>query len=1389
MKSLKGIEANMRSSRNVYSIIVIGILVLNLVASMVAAYGSDNYELESAVDSRFDDLYNIEDDSNILKDIITKNIKHELELSVDYQIQNLIRGGRLYQRVLLKDGGIDCSPFGTEQPFLWHLLTVPGELTYISVNLENPTYVSSDLTPYRVPQFIGSNDIVLSRDWKGYLDNDIEADWKITRLSDTTVSGGFGTLYSLKIYPVEYRSSGLVQVYKTIKITYYTNQNHYWSESSADSSEQHKPTGTVKYLIITHPSLLKVVEPFAEWKSQKGIFTRIVTTKEINDLYDSGDLQLKMRTYIQKMEQTYDLDYLLLIGDWDKVPTRNTKNSYAQPMMGEPDNFASDLYYACVDKSTTWNKDGDSEWAEDGELDDAVPDMANGRLAINSPSVVSSVLKNLMDRERNPSWDPKMDEAVYTCGDPGYMPGNPTDVMDYFWMTYGQKVFAANVTIYYDESGKLTYSSDSFKDVMDDRHQAMCYFGHGQPTGFPELFGNNDIGKLLTNGTDGSIFAMACLTSWFDDPKNGSQMGAIDNCFAEVLTETPNKGVVGYIGSSRMAVGYIDTTYSADAPGLEEDYWRAIQKAAVGNLTANIGSIWRDSITSFVGSFYPFTVQSGFDNPGQRTFLEYNLLGEPDAPLIFREPQQLDLQYELLSAKTTLWAKVTNSTGDPVVNADVCIYRAGELGRVYKTNAKGEISVSIPPNNGGVINITASRTGDMPDNDTFRLPDNLAPKPEYSTNPDAPDGNNGYFLTNPIISMFGDEPVDVEYKVDDGETIYKRSSASVEIPNGEHTVKFRVVDRQGHWSEWITVSFNIDSTSPELTISVDPAEPNGNSGWYTTKPKVALSSNEPLNESFYSIDSGEINQYTAPVQLPEGVHEVYFKATDLAGNINEIMATLKVDLTAPSSELNISHPPDAENEYYFNAPELKLSSPTDSEATFEYRWDSGSWNQYTGPVTAPEGDHTFHYRGIDVAGNAESENTDTFMVDTEAPEVSVNVFPADPDGENGHYITLPYVEMDSPDGKVTLYYYLADASTSTNEKIDWTEIKAQPYDDIISVPEGDWWLHVQAVDLAGNQGEHEPVYIKVDMTSPTLEWTIKPERPNGGNDWYKNELEIELFSDSEGAEFYWKLDENDDWNQYNDRIALTSGVHNILLKVKDLAGNYYETEITGIKVDTSPPEVNIITPVEGQTVGSTMLVTWSGMDSDSGMIMYKVRLDQKAWINMDWETSLEFDNLNSGVHKVSLKAEDTAGNNMVVKRSFTVDATAPKITSKTPVGQGISVISRIQITFSEEMQKESVDITIEGFSGTMVWFENTLIFTPNQKLDHSTRYVVEVTGMDQYNNSVGDYQWDFQTEPEPETSDSDADQTILWVSITAGVIGATVTVLMVVLFKRKKVNK
>jgi len=1305
---------------------------------------------------------------------------NEFEISISYTIQPIYRDCRLFSRLSIKNGGIELGTQGEELPFYKHILETPGEIDKISVELLDPIEITATPTPYLVPQHLGTNNIeeVLATEWQGAIKVDITSGWTLDHLSGTNSYNSFSELYSLKIYPVEFNSDGSARIYRTVKVSYSMPQNYMWA-SPAISDPGHKPTGPVKYLMITHPDLEATVEPFAQWKSQKGLFTQVVTTEELDTMYTDGDLPYKMRAYVQMMEGKYDLDYLLLVGDWDKVPTRNTKNSYAQPMMGEPDSFASDLYFACVDPTTTWNKDGDAEYAEEGELDDSVPDMANGRLAINSPTTLRSVLNVLMNREKNPTWDQDVETAVYMCGDPGYLQGDPTEVMDYFWTEYGDDLFARNETIYYDDSGTLEFSTNSFKTVMDTRPQAMCYFGHGKPDGFPDLYNNNDIPRLLDNGTDGSLFAMACLTGWFDDPAPGSGMGAVDNCFAELLTETPDKGVVGYIGASRMAVGYIDTIYSDDAPGLEEDYWREIREAAKGNITPNIGTVWRRAITDFSSSFYPFAAQ-GFDNPGLRTFLEYNLLGEPDAPLILRKPETLQLEYNLANDKTSIDAKVTNSTDAPVPGAVVAIYRADELGQASMTNSKGEVTINIPPNNGGTIHITASRPGDAPVEDTFSLPDNLEPRPEYEITPAEPDGMNDHYVSKPKVKLFGDEPVDVEYHLDDCNLIYSESTATVQVPNGNHTINFRVRDAVEQWSAWAQIKVSVDLTPPELLVTTTPNTPDGREGWFISNPTVGLTANEPLNNTMYRVDSGTENVYDSALQVDEGEHTYTFITYDLAGNVNKTEITIKVDLSAPLTDALVSHEPDGENGYYVTPPTIELVSPNESSVTLEYRWDAGVWQSYETLLNPASGEHTLYYRGMDTAGNYESEHDIMFKVDSEEPSLDLAIDPAIPDGDNDYYVTNPLVYLSSSDGDI--YYCLKDATEESSEPDQLVE---EP----IVIPEGDWMLYAKAVDEAGNAGYLESVTIKVDKTTPTLSWALKPTEPDSDSSWYTDNPKIELYTDSPDVRIYWTYTNNEDWDEYNNDIALNSGVHKLWFKAIDPAGNVVDLESTTIKVDLNAPEVNITQPQEDSVLGRRITVAWQGYDTDSGLLYYKIRLDGRSWLEVGSDTDFEFDNIDSGKHTVQIRAWDVAGNSKKFKRSFSVDGTEPTLISRFPKGKDIPIDSEIAIEFSKPMKKESVHIELDGVVGNITWEDNTAIFIPTQRLDYSSKYIVKVTGLDLYNNSLSSKSWSFYTEAAPETQAAVTSSMPMYLSLVSVIIITAIIVFVSCgIYRKKKGN-
>ena len=182
------------------------------------------------------------------------------------------------------------------------------------------------------------------------------------------------------------------------------------------------------------------------------------------------------------------------------------------------------------------------------------------------------------------------------------------------------------------------------------------------------------------------------------------------------------------------------------------------------------------------------------------------------------------------------------------------------------------------------------------------------------------------------------------------------------------------------------------------------------------------------------------------------------------------------------------------------------------------------------------------------------------------------------------------------------------------------------------------------MDEAGNAGYLEPVSIKVDKTPPTLSWAIRPTEPDSDSGWYTDNPKIELSTDSPDVNIYWTYANNEDWEEYNDYIALNSGVHELWFKAIDPAGNVFNLESSTIKVDLDAPEVNITQPQEDSVLGRSITVAWQGSDTHFGLLYYKIRLDSRSWLDVGTDTDFEFDNIDSGKHIVQIRAWDMAGN-------------------------------------------------------------------------------------------------------------------------------------------------
>ena len=147
--------------------------------------------------------------------------------------------------------------------------------------------------------------------------------------------------------------------------------------------------------------------------------------------------------------------------------------------------------------------------------------------------------------------------------------------------------------------------------------------------------------------------------------------------------------------------------------------------------------------------------------------------------------------------------------------------------------------------------------------------DEAAPETSLTASPAAPDGENGWYVTKPSVTLSAADCSGVattEYSFDEGQT-WQPYSGSIEIDNeGTTTLYYRSTDRAGHTESAKSITFKVDTIAPELTLTATPSviwPPNGQ--------MVNVSINGSGTDSVSGLGSVSYvvtDEYGAPLNIP-----------------------------------------------------------------------------------------------------------------------------------------------------------------------------------------------------------------------------------------------------------------------------------------------------------------------------------------------------------------------------------------------------------------------------------------------------------------------------------------------------------------------------------------
>jgi hypothetical protein len=224
------------------------------------------------------------------------------------------------------------------------------------------------------------------------------------------------------------------------------------------------------------------------------------------------------------------------------------------------------------------------------------------------------------------------------------------------------------------------------------------------------------------------------------------------------------------------------------------------------------------------------------------------------------------------------------------------------------------------------------------------------------TTPDGPDGDNGFYISQPLVQVNISDDVSDSFKsayvlVSPGSGFEWEDDATpingqIRIPEGRWNLFIIAQDLAGNRKETTPILFKVDLTPPMLDWYITPSTPDGNNTWYVTSPNIIFNHTDDNKTIHISFDGGLQERIEGDLTLPEGVHEIVFHARDQAGNLGKIHTfSYKCDLTDPIAGII------AERRNYFVNETINISSVSSTDdgndLIFRYYVNETVWSKWS----------------------------------------------------------------------------------------------------------------------------------------------------------------------------------------------------------------------------------------------------------------------------------------------------------------------------------------------------------------------------------------------------------------------------------------------------------
>ena len=446
------------------------------------------------------------------------------------------------------------------------------------------------------------------------------------------------------------------------------------------------------------------------------------------------------------------------------------------------------------------------------------------------------------------------------------------------------------------------------------------------------------------------------------------------------------------------------------------------------------------------------------------------------------------------------------------------------------------------------------------------------------------------------------------------------------LGDGIHVIDYYSVDVAGNVEvarscEVIIDTRPLDTTSPVTTAS------GADDLWHRLPVVLTLSADDGdgsgVARTEYRVDEnsawivGQQVTVTAPIDHSnDGLHTVYYRSVDAAGNVEAAKSlVVMIDTTPPSTT------DDAPGQAR-DADVTVTLTPRDllsGVASTHYRLDGGAWRVGASvlvPTSLGDGAHRVEYYSVDAAGNQETTRSCTVTIDTTVPVVDttppVTIVSGADDLWHSEAVVLTLSADDGDGTGVDRTEYMIDGAATWTLGTQVTVLAPADHS-----WDGEHSVQFRSRDRAGNVEVANAVTVRIDTTPPTTIDDAPAEPRPGDVTVTLTATDVHAGVASTG----YRID-GGAWQQGTSVLvpaALGDGTHTVDYRSTDHAGNREATRSCAVTIDTSPPRetippVTVADAPEGWSRGNVTVYLYASDEGGSGVSKTQYRVDGRP----DW---------------------------------------------------------------------------------------------------------------------------------------------------------------------------